>query len=68
MKMQSFHFDEIYATRRRKHLSFLDAQCPKILKIINIKIRKKGEKGIEHQCTMDDQATLFSINKILIKA
>jgi hypothetical protein len=22
MKMQSFHFDENYATRRRKHLSF----------------------------------------------
>jgi hypothetical protein len=30
MKMQSFHFDEIYATRRRKHLSFPYAQCPKI--------------------------------------
>ena len=52
MKTQSFHFDEIYATRKRKHLSFLDAQCPKILKIMNIKIRKKGEKGTEHQCTI----------------
>ena len=52
MKMQSFHFDEIYATRRRKHLSFLDAQCPKILKLINIKIMKKWEKGTVHQCTI----------------
>jgi hypothetical protein len=41
MKMQSFHFDESYATRRRKHLSFPDAKCPKILKLINIKILKK---------------------------
>ena len=41
MKMQSFHFDESYATRRRKRLSFPDAQCPKILKLINIKILKK---------------------------
>jgi hypothetical protein len=41
MKMQFFHFDESYATRRRKHLSFPDAQCPKILKFINIKILKK---------------------------
>jgi hypothetical protein len=30
MKMQPFHFNEIYATRRRKHLSFPYAQCPKI--------------------------------------
>ena len=30
MKMQSFHFDESYAMRRRKHLSFAYAQCPKI--------------------------------------
>jgi hypothetical protein len=41
MKMQSFHFDESYAMRRRKHLSFPDAQCPKILKLININILKK---------------------------
>jgi hypothetical protein len=31
MRMQIFHFDESYITRRRKHLSFPDAQCPKIL-------------------------------------
>ena len=30
MKMQYFHFDESYATRQRKHLSFPYAQCPKI--------------------------------------
>jgi hypothetical protein len=36
--MQSFHFDESYATRRRKHLSFPYAQCPKIFKLININI------------------------------
>jgi hypothetical protein len=41
MKMQSFHFDESYATRRKKHLSFPDAQCPKILKLINFNILKK---------------------------
>ena len=51
-KMQSFHFDEIYATRRRKHLSFPYAQCPKILKLINIKILKKLEKETVHQCTI----------------
>ena len=50
MNMQSFHFDESYATRRRKHLSFLDAQCPKILKLININILKKWAKNIVHQC------------------
>ena len=52
MKMQSFHFDESYSMRRRKHLSFPYAQCPKILKLININILKKWEKGIEHQCTI----------------
>ena len=52
MKIQSFHFDESYTTRRRKHLSFPDAQCPKILKLINIKILKKWEKGIVYQCTI----------------
>ena len=31
MRMQIFHFDESYITRRRKRLSFPDAQCPKIL-------------------------------------
>jgi hypothetical protein len=31
MRMQIFHFDESYITRRRKCLSFSDAQCPKIL-------------------------------------
>jgi hypothetical protein len=41
MNMQFFHFDKSYAMRRRKHLSFPDAQCPKILKLINIKILKK---------------------------
>jgi hypothetical protein len=30
MKMQFFHFDESYVTRRKKHLAFPDAQCPKI--------------------------------------
>ena len=30
MKMQSFYFDESYATRMRKHLSFPYAWCPKI--------------------------------------
>jgi hypothetical protein len=34
--MQSFHFDEIYATRRRKHLSFPYAHVPKSIKLINI--------------------------------
>jgi hypothetical protein len=29
MRMQIFHFDENCIMRRRKHLSFLDAQCPK---------------------------------------
>ena len=36
MNMQSFHFDEIYATRRRKHLSFPYAHVPKYIKLINI--------------------------------
>ena len=31
MRMQIFHFDESYIMRRRKCLSFPDAQCPKIL-------------------------------------
>jgi hypothetical protein len=31
MRMQIFHFDESYITRRRKCLSFPYAQCPKIL-------------------------------------
>ena len=52
MKMKYFHFDESYATRRRKHLSFTDAQCPKILKIINIDILKKWAKKTVHQCTI----------------
>jgi hypothetical protein len=42
--MQSFHFDESYATRRRKHLSFPYAQCPKILKLININISRNEQK------------------------
>ena len=31
MRMKIFHFYESYITRRRKCLSFPDAQCPKIL-------------------------------------
>jgi hypothetical protein len=31
MRMKIFNFDESYITRRRKRLSFPDAQCPKIL-------------------------------------
>jgi hypothetical protein len=34
--MQSFHFDEIYATRRREHLPFPYAHVPKYIKLINI--------------------------------
>jgi hypothetical protein len=30
MKMQFFHFNVSYAMRRRKHLSFPYAPCPKI--------------------------------------
>jgi hypothetical protein len=30
MKMQTFHFDQSYAMRKKKYLSFLDAQYPKI--------------------------------------
>jgi hypothetical protein len=43
--MQSFHFDESYATRRRKHLSFPYAHVPKYIKLTNINILKKREKG-----------------------
>ena len=37
LKMQSFHFDESYGTRRRKHLSFPYAQCPKIFRYFKCK-------------------------------
>jgi hypothetical protein len=38
MKMQSFHFDEIYATRRRKHLSFPYAHVPKYIATSNARM------------------------------
>ena len=47
-----FSFDESYATRRRKHLSFPYAHVPKSIKLININILKKWEKSTEHQCTI----------------
>jgi hypothetical protein len=45
MKMQSFHFDERYAMRRRKNLSFPDAQCPNILKNSSISISLRNEQN-----------------------
>jgi hypothetical protein len=40
MRMKIFHFDDSYITRRRKRLSFPDAQCPKIL--LNLSISKSS--------------------------
>ena len=41
--MQIFHFDEIYMTRRRKCLSFPNAQCPKILLNLSISRSSRNE-------------------------
>jgi hypothetical protein len=43
--MKSFHFDESYAMRRRKHSSFQYAQCPKILKRT---IQKKSDLSLNN--------------------
>jgi hypothetical protein len=50
MRMQIFHFDERYIMRRKKRLSFPDAQwctmSQNFIKLINIKIFKKRAKEI----------------------
>jgi hypothetical protein len=43
MRMQIFHFDENYITRRRKILSFPNAQCPKILLKSSISISSRSD-------------------------
>jgi hypothetical protein len=49
----NFHFDESYATRRRKHLSFPYAQCPKILLNSSISRFSRNEtKETVHQYTI----------------
>jgi hypothetical protein len=44
MKMQYFHFDKIYAMRRRKHLSFPYVPCLKILLNSSISISSINER------------------------